>query len=285
MNKVDLHIHTTFSDGSKTPEEIVNMCINKNITTMAITDHDNIEGSKWLIKNHPASFKVLSGVELTIKVPKGRFHLLGYNFDLDNQELNSFLEETRQTSIYNLLVYIEILKKDYHLPITEDDIKTIINKPGNIGRPDIAALLIQKKICKSVEETFDKYLRPAYEKASKVKKGITPEEGISLIRRAGGTPVLAHPNSLLLGIKELDSEIKYLSSIGLKGLETIHINETPEQRKLYHSLAEKYHLLESGGTDYHGDSKPDVEIGTGRNNNISIREGQLTLLKKIKPRY
>ncbi len=285
MKRVDLHCHTIYSDGSKTPEELIHMCQEKNITTFAITDHDNIEGSKLLIQNHPDDMTVYSGVELTIKVPKGRMHMLGYNFDLNNKDLNEYLINNKKTSIYNVLLYIEIIKKDYGIIITNEEIERMINKPGNVGRPEIAALLVLKGICKNIDEAFDRYLTPAYIKASKVKKGITPEEGIQYIRNAGGIPVLAHPNSLLLDNNELDTTIKKLTEIGLGGIESTHINENSQERKYYHYLAQKYHLLETGGTDYHGDAKPDVELGTGRNHNIDIKEKQLTFTKRIKPRY
>ena len=285
MGLVDLHVHSIYSDGSNTLDEIIKMCEEKNITTVAITDHDEIQGSKLLIKNHPANLKVVSGVELTIKVSSGRFHLLGYDIDLENERLNKTIKELKETSIYNLLLYIELLKLDYGIVISQEEIDSIINKPGNIGRPDIAVLLVQKKICRTINAAFDNYLRPVYEKVSQLKKGITPLEGIALIKEAGGVPVLAHPNSLKLGLFELENLIKGLKGFGLEGIETVHINENPEQRIQFKRLAEKYKLLETGGTDYHGDVKPDVQLGSGRENNVHIEEGQLSFLRKVKTRY
>ncbi len=285
MSKADLHIHTTHSDGSKTPKEIVGMCQQLDIKTMAITDHDNIEGSKALMESHPSDMTVYSGVELTIKSDTGRMHMLGYNIDLDNPILNTYLNENKNVSIYNLLLYIEIIKKDFGLPISHEEIESIISKPGNIGRPDIAVLLIRKGICSTVEEAFSKYLRHAYQKASKVKKGINYRQGIDLIKGAGGIPVLAHPNSLLLDDERLEKKVKEMKHYGLEGIESIHINENAKERFFYHSLAEKYDLLETGRTDYHGDTKPDVFLGTGRNNNVDIKSKQLSLVRTIKSRY
>ncbi len=285
MSRVDLHIHTTNSDGTKTTQEIINMCQELDIRTMAITDHDNIEGSKELIKTHPSDIEVYSGVELTIKSKTGRMHMLGYNIDLDNPTLNHYLLENRKVSIYNLLLYIEIIKKDFGLVITNEEIETLISKPGNIGRPDLAILLIKKGICTSVDDAFNKYLKYAYKKASSVKKGITYQEGIDLIKGAGGVPVLAHPNSLLLDDRALDRKVKEMSRYGLQGIETIHINESEQERKYYHELAMRYNLLETGGTDYHGDNKPNVELGSGINNNVHIKPKQLSLTRKIESRY
>ena len=285
MSRADLHIHTTNSDGTKATQEIINMCQELDIRTMAITDHDNIEGSKELIRTHPSEIEVYSGVELTIKSKTGRMHMLGYNIDLDNPTLNHYLLENRKVSIYNLLLYIEIIKKDFGIVITNEEIEAIIFKPGNIGRPDLANLLIRKGICTSVDDAFDRYLNYAYKKASSVKKGITYEEGIDLIKGAGGVPVLAHPNSLLLSDRALDKKVKEMSRYGLEGIETIHINESEPERKYYHELAMRYNLLETGGTDYHGDNKPNVLLGSGINNNVHIKPKQLSLTRKIESRY
>ena len=285
MATVDLHIHTIHSDGSKTPEEIVSMSRKHNINTIAITDHDNIDGSKKLIDNHPADMTVYSGVELTIKTDVGRMHMLGYNIDLYDRKLNDYLIENKATSIYNLLLYIEIIKKDFGIVLTDEEIERLVTKPGNVGRPDIAVILVQRGYCSNVSEAFDKYLRHAYKKASKVKKGITPQQGIDLIKGAGGIPVLAHPNSLLLSNPELEDKIIELKSYGLEGIESTHINENPRERKFFRYLAKKHNLLETGGTDYHGDNKPDVFLGTGRNHNVDINDGDLSFHRLVKSRY
>jgi predicted metal-dependent phosphoesterase TrpH len=285
MNKVDLHVHTTHSDGSKTPKEIIDLAKEVGIYIMAITDHDNIEGSKEVVKNHPSNMIIYSGVELTIKSDIGRMHMLGYNIDLDNPTLNNYLNKNKETSIYNLLLYVEIIKKDYGINLTNEEIESITSKPGNIGRPDLAVLLVQKGICKTIDEAFDKYLTPAYQKASKLKKGIDYKEGIDLIKGAGGVPVLAHPSSLLLDSFALERKVKEMKEAGLEGIEVIHTNENDNDRSFYGYLAGKYKLLETGGTDYHGDSKPDVKLGTGRWHNVSIKPRHLSLVRNVPPRY
>lgn len=283
---VDLHTHSIYSDGQYSPKEILDMAKKNNIGTLALTDHDNINGSKELVKFNNEGIYIYSGVELTAKVDKGRMHILGYNIDLENEELNKRLEEMHEASIYNLLLYIELLKKDFNIIISEKDINDIISKPGNIGRPQLALKMIELGIVKSVDEAFNKYLRTVYNKVRKIKKGLTKEEAISLIINAGGIPVLAHPGSLDLSRYDLEKEISYLQVLGLKGIERIHTNNKPEDRIFYEQLAKKYHLLESGGSDFHGPSvKPDVELGHGKNNNVKIKENTLSLTNKIKSRY
>ena len=286
LNKTDLHMHSVYSDGSNTPEELIERAIKQNTTTIAITDHDNIEGSKEIIRLNNGRLYIYSGVELTIKASKGRFHLLGYNINLENEQLNKELKKQKEDGLYNIMLYIEVLKKDFGLIIPQSEIEELYKIPGNVGRPHLALLLIKLGYCKEVEECFTKYLIYAYDKVRAVKKGITAEQGIELITNAGGIPIIAHPNSLKLAYQELKDYITYLKSIGLKGLECEHPNLSMEERFVYHEFCKELDLLESGGTDYHGiDIKPDIEIGSGRKGNIYIPENSLTLTKQIKSRY
>lgn len=282
----DLHTHSIHSDGSDTPEELIQLAVKKNITNFALTDHDNIEGSKELIRLTNYGINIYSGVELTIKYIQGRMHLLGYNIDLYDEELNKVLKEIKEISIYNVLLYLQCLKNDYGIVFPQQEIDNLVNSKGNIGRPQIALLLLKYSYCKTVDEAFDNYLRSIYEKVRKVKRGITLEEGINLIHKAGGVAVLAHPNSILYSYKEFSDILPKFIDIGLDGLETKHYKLNIDEQKFYHNQALKYNLLESGGTDYHGiQIKPDVELGTGKNNNVNIPENTLSLTKRIKSRY
>lgn len=282
----DLHTHSIYSDGSKTPSELVDLALANNIANLALTDHDDIEGSKEIIKYNSSKINIYSGVELTIKYKQGRMHLLGYNIDLSNPTLNKVLREIKEASIYNVLIYIELLKKDYGIVFPQFEIDNLVTAKGNIGRPQIALLLLKYKYCSSIEECFSKYLNSVYDKARSFKKGISLEEGTSLIHEAGGITSLAHPNSLKYDYEEFTKLMPYFVDTGIDSLETTHSNLSPEERTFYHEQAQKYNLLESGGTDYHGeDIKPDINLGTGRNNNIYIPEKTLTLVKSIKNRY
>ena len=285
-NKVDLHLHSTYSDGAETPKEISEIAKTKKLEMISLTDHDNIEGSKEIVKLNDAEISIYSGVELTAKVSKGRMHILGHNIDLNNENINKKLQEMHEAAIYNILLYIEILKKDFDINIPEKEIDILIGSKGNIGRPQLALLLIELGYCTDVEEAFQKYLIHAYDKVRSVKKGLTKEEAISLIIEAGGIASLAHPGSLKMEYEELKKEIAYLKSIGLQGIEVIHSNNSIEERILFQKLAENYDLLITGGTDYHGIKvKPDIKIGSGRNNNVVIDTHTLTLTRNIPNRY
>ncbi|MBQ8192552.1 MAG: PHP domain-containing protein [Bacilli bacterium] len=284
--RVDLHLHSVYSDGADTPAKIVELAKDKGLWTIALTDHDNIEGSKEIVKLNDDKINIYSGVELTAKVPKGRMHILGYNMDLENKKLNQTLKEMRDASIYNILLYIDILKRDFNVVLPQEEIDLMLQKKGNIGRPQLALLLIKLGYCKNVEETFQKYLIYAYDQVRSVKKGLTKEEAISLIIEAGGTASLAHPSSLKMEYEELKKEIAYLKSLGLSSIEVIHPNNDDREREMYKEIAKKYELLISGGTDYHGiDVKPDIKMGSGRAGNVTIDMNTLSLTKKIPNRY
>ena len=284
--RVDLHTHSIYSDGCDEPVSLINVAKENNVSILALTDHDNIDGSKELIQENKKEIYIYSGVELTAKVKKGRMHILGYNIDLDNPNLNSRLKEIRETSIYNMLLYIELLKKDYNIIIQQNKIDELLSLKGNVGRPQLALILIEMGYCKEVQECFDKYLTPVFEKARNLKKGIEQEEAITLIKEAGGVASLAHPGTLKLTPIELKRELLKMKQIGLECIEVIHSNTPIEMRKYYYGLAQELELMISGGTDYHGYSvKPDITLGHGRNENVEIYSNDLSLIKNIKSRY
>ncbi|MBE6145393.1 MAG: PHP domain-containing protein [Firmicutes bacterium] len=281
---IDLHSHSTHSDGTKTPSELLNLAKNSNITIYAITDHDDIEGSKRLVATPHDGITVYSGVELNAKVDKGQMHILGYNIDLSNKELNDKLKELKENSKHNIMLYVNQLKEDYNIELPKEDIDKILNREGNIGRPLLALLLIKYGYVESVSEAFDKYLGD--EKVRQHKMWITKEECIKLINNAGGVAVLAHPFTLKLTNEELKEELKYLISIGLKGIEIIHSKSTEEQREYYKELAKDFSLITTGGTDYHGpEVKPNIELGTGIKNNVNVMETDISLPTIVPSRY
>lgn len=281
---VDLHTHSIYSDGTKSPKELINLAISKNIKILAITDHDDIEGSKELIALKNKNIIVYSGVELSAQVDKGSMHILGYNFDLENKEFNLKLKELREKSIEKIKLYLNQLKEDFNIILPEQEVDELLNGIGRVGRPRLALLLVKYNYCQNVQEAFDKYLYDTT--ISNIKQNLSPLDCISLINKAGGIPVLAHPWSMKLTEEELREELSLLVAYGLKGIEVYHSNNTREQVELYHKLAQEFSLLETGGTDFHGkEVKPDIELGTGICNNINIKEDSLSLIKKIKSRY
>ena len=282
--KIDLHTHSTHSDGTLSPSELLNLAKKNNIDILAITDHDDIEGSKKLVESNPKEITIYSGVELNAKVKKGQMHILGYNIDLYNDHLNKRLKELKENSKKNIMLYIKQLENDFNIVLPEKDIQELLNREGNIGRPQLALILIKYGYCQTVKEAFDKYLKD--DKVRKIKLWIEKEECIDLITNAGGLPILAHPFTLKLTDEELYKEIEYLVNIGLKGIEIIHSNSNEKEREFYKKIANDFNLITTGGTDYHGkEVKPNIELGSGINNNVQVDETIINILDKVDTRY
>ena len=283
MNKlIDMHSHSNFSDGEFSPSDLINRAKDRNIEYFSITDHYTIRGLKSIDKSDFSDINIINGIELSGKVKKGKMHILGYNFDLDNSNLNKELSFLRDNSLNNVLTIIEQIKKDYNIFFGYDDIKDMINAEHNLNRVDVSKLCVKNGYAENIEDAFYKFLDSAFEKTRGVNKRLTYEEAISLIDCSGGIPVLAHPKSLELSELELLKLVRCLISCGLKGIEVYHSSHSEEEMELYLKIANMYDLLVSGGSDFHGPIvKPGIELGSG-NNNLNIKS--LSLVDEIKRR-
>jgi predicted metal-dependent phosphoesterase TrpH len=265
---IDLHIHSTASDGSFTPAEILDHAQKLNLAAIAITDHDSIDGSREALRiGIPPSFNFLTGVEISAAHPPffpgpGSFHILGYNIHLDNRDLNqvlSKLQDARKNRNPSILKRLN--KLGFQISLEEFDQEV---SEGQLGRPHIAYVMVKKGFVASIDEAFDKYLGtdgPAYVD----KYRIECEQAINIIRAAGGVPVLAHP--ALLNIEndqELDALLQNLMKMGLAGIEVYYPGHSPQQIRQYTELADKYGLLMTGGTDFHGTITPEIKMGSGK---------------------
>ena len=281
MKKIDLHTHTTYSDGELTPQQLIELAKKQNIEYLGISDHYTIRGLQSLKTKQ--NITLINGVELSGDVKKGKMHILGYDFNINDETLNKELNKLRDNSINNVLSIIEQIKKDYNIIFGYDDIKEMISQDHNLNRVDVARLCVENGYAETIQQAFQKYLIDAFEKTRTLNKRLTYEETIELIRKSGGIPVLAHPKSLEQTEIELLKTIKELIKCGLQGIEVYHSSHTEEETKLYLEIAHKYNLLISGGSDYHGPTvKPNIELGTGENNNLHIK--QLSILEEIKHR-
>ncbi len=277
---IDLHTHTTFSDGEYTPDEVINKARQKNIGVIAITDHDNIEALKNIDYDKYDDIKVLPGVELTAKVPKGRMHILGYLIDYYNPELNQALNTMRTNSINKLKNMVEYL---IYLGLTfkEEDLNAIYNQPSNIGRPDLARLLIKYNYVQDLQEAFDKYLVEAFNKSRSKINGYTYEQILNIIRKAHGISILAHPTSLELNHAEFEDLLQDMIKCGVMGLEVFHPNVPETEREFYMDMVNKYKLLYSVGSDFHGEHiKENFELGRGRGDILCCDASLLQYIKR-----
>ncbi|MCI7327443.1 PHP domain-containing protein [Hornefia butyriciproducens] len=259
--KMDLHIHSTCSDGTMTPVELVRKYYQEEYGLIALTDHDGIDGVKTAqIAGEALGISVISGIELGTELPDGpELHILGYYIDIGNPELNETLAELRKTRSERNRKLLDVLRSMGY-DLTEEDLK---QRPDQVyvGKPNFALALQKKGYVKSPEDAFapGKFLESPEAKAVR-RERITAQKAIELINGAGGIASLAHPMKIK-GIGEKGSEdffhrleeiVKQLKKAGLKGLECFHPSATHEQGIALVKLAEKYKLHVTEGSDYHG---------------------------------
>ena len=281
----DLHMHTTFSDGKLTPEELVAAAKNAGLHYMAITDHDTLGGIKKIDRNKDfikeSGIKIINGIEISAHSDIGTMHILGYDFDLDNKELNDKLDELRTNRMNSTLAVMEQIRRDYGISFSYSDIIELVNSK-HVGRPLLAKLCVKYGFSDSISDTFDNFLNPAKDKVRRYDKNIFYPECFKLVKDAGGLVILAHPKTLKLNDYDLDKLIYNMKEYGLDGIEVYNSIHTKKDVNFYKVLADKYDLLISGGTDFHGPSiKPNIEIGTGYGN---IKIKKLSLVDELKKR-
>lgn len=267
---IDLHIHSTASDGTLTPTEIVQTALKstkseKDPIVIALTDHDTVAGvSEFLkeAKKNKERVTAIPGVEISTNYHGVEIHILGYNVDPENKELLEQLKICRESRDGRNEKIIARLQAE-GFQITMEDIKP--EDPNEtIARPHIAKQLMKKKYVSSVKEAFDKYL--AEGRSCYVERIMpTPQEAIALIRNSGGIPALAH----LMYYKKLNAAekevlVSELKEAGLEGIEAYYNTYTPVEEEYVSSLAKQNALLLTGGTDFHGQNKPHISLFTGQ---------------------
>jgi predicted metal-dependent phosphoesterase TrpH len=241
----DLHIHSNFSDGLLSPEEIVRKARDAGLTVIALTDHDTVDGiSLAVAEGKKVGIKVIPGIEFTTDTKDNEIHILGYYIDYNAQWLKELLlkiREDRKNRIYKIVDKL----KGLGVNISAQEILGLA-EGGSAGRPHVARMLIQKGIVKNIPEAFNRYLvrgAPAYVPHFR----LTPAEAVQTIVKAGGIPVYAHP-----AVSSSDEIIPELMANGLAGIEVYYGKNSDAQVKHYRALAEKYGLLMTGGSDFHG---------------------------------
>jgi predicted metal-dependent phosphoesterase TrpH len=259
---IDLHVHTTFSDGTSSPSKVVHLAKSAGLRAIAITDHDTLRGNKEAIdEGRKVGVEVVPGVEVSVDMRGGTMHVLGYYVDYNYASLIEVLQRVEEGRHER---NEEILGKlgDLGMALDYDEIKAVASE-GPVGRPHIAQTLVQRGHVASTREAFDKYLKkgaPAYAERLRFSEA----EAIRSIREAGGIAVLSHPNSLnCANDADLSGIVERLAAVGLQGIEAHYPSHSPKVRRALEALAEQYGLLATGGTDFHGDMYPEVSIGFG----------------------
>ena len=243
----DLHVHTTFSDGRLTPEEIVAAAKDAGLSYIAITDHDTVEGIRHLYEQglYPSkTLHIIPGIEFSCEVDEHDVHILGYDFDIYNQALEDKVTELSESRWARFSQMVEKLQ-ELGYAITESDVLQIAGTSHAIGRAHMARALVKKELVGSVREAFDKLLehgQPAYVPHYRIE----PEDAIALIRNAGGVPVLAHPK-----LVRDDAIVERMLALDFGGLEVYYPRHDEEDVARYKAMAEAHGLLITGGSDFH----------------------------------
>lgn len=265
---IDLHIHSNASDGTYYPEEIIDIALKSGVSAISITDHDTLDGViRVLEKGIPDSLDFITGVEISSSPPEGfkcsgSFHVLGYGVDPSNKDILDVLSKQKQARLDRNPKMLDRLES-LGMKIAIEDVEAEASG-GQPGRPHIAVAMQKAGYVRTLEEAFDKYLakgRPAYVD----KEKIPCDQAIKVISRAGGVAVLAHPG-LLRCSQDMPFErlLDRLCELGLSGVEAYYSGHSEGHVSMFENLARKKGLIVTGGSDFHGEIKPDIKIGTGR---------------------
>lgn len=271
MRYIDLHVHSNCSDGTLTPEELVLRGIKRDLVAFALTDHDTVDGVERAIKkaeeleNH---IQVIPGVELSCQYPvtadkNVEIHILGYNIDHTDETLVQTLKNVAKErdnrnkkmceNLHNAgypISYEELTEKFGDMILTRAHFAKLLLENGGVPSMDSAF-----KTCLAVDSPY--FVNREY---------LTPESAIQLIQSAGGIPVLAHPLLYKLSVSEIRRMLDLLKSYGIRGIEALYSRNHGTDEAFVRKLANEYGLFITGGSDFHGDNKPDIEMGTGTGN-------------------
>jgi hypothetical protein len=251
---IDLHTHSIYSDGSSTPAELIELALDNGLRGLALTDHDTVEGVTEVKKlGEQAGLVVVSGVEISTSLHQHTLHILGYGIDVTEPALHRWLQPLQEGREKRNSIILDKLQS-LGINITAEEIQQI-SCCGQTGRPHIARLLVEKRVVDSFDAAFRQYLgrnRPAWES----RFSYSAAESIAMIHQAGGLAVLAHPGQLDPEMRVQPPLIRELVLRGLDGLEIHYPTHTRKMKKKLKALATEHGLLITGGSDFHGMTRP-----------------------------
>ena len=259
MKTIDLHVHTTASDGTASPAEAVKLAKAAGLSAIAITDHDTVSGYAEAAEAGKAlGVEVIPGIEISTKYGRA-VHILGYYIDPDSDKLAPVLEWVVRDRDERNRKMAGLMAAD-GLPVSYEEMHRRFG--AVIGRPHFAEVLVELGLAKDVRDAFDRYVEKG-QKYYLPRNFLSIERSIEIIREAGGIPVLAHPFQYKLDEAGLRELIEHCMESGLKGIECRYSGYSTEQSKYLSRLAEEYGLIKTGGSDFHGENKKHISIGTG----------------------
>ena len=277
---VDLHIHSNYSDGSDNLETLVNNIITSNIGIFSLTDHDTIEGAINIEKYLPSNIKYIRGVELTCKTRDIKCHILGYNYHPDDTALHNLILKGKELRRQKLETRIKYLKEVWNIELTKEELDWLYSRPS-VVKTHFANILVKRGLAEDNLSAMRKYLDGC-------KTGNTRfdgEEAINIILHAGGIPVWAHPlggeGEKHLSEEEFLPRLQTMIECGIKGLECYYSRYNDNEISFLVSCANKYNLLISGGSDYHGSNKQNINLGKLNVANKPVDGNNLTIISNL----
>ena len=260
---IDLHVHSNASDGTFTPAEIVEYAIEKELYAIALTDHDTLDGIEEAISVSKNRILVIPGIEISASINGTDIHILGLNIDYKLKEFNDKVNECKVLRNERNIKIIDKMKA-IGIDISKEKMDECFGN-ASITRAHFAKFLVDNGYADTKEEAFSKYLKKGCS-CYVPRVQMTPKDAIEIIKQAGGHPILAHPLVYKFSYDKLMSTISYLKEIGLEGIEAIYSNNSVDDDVLLKRIAKNYNLYVTGGSDFHGSIKPDIDLGIGRGN-------------------
>lgn len=272
-NHIDLHIHTTASDGTYSLEEVLKKYRKKGFLAIAITDHDTVDAFNEFSQDYYESMRVIKGTEISCRYAGREVHILGYDIDYTNPQLLDLLSRIKDSRLVRAKKIISILQ-GLGIEIEYSDVLELVGSENIVGRPHIAQALVKKGVVTHQQQAFEKYIGDKGV-AYTPKLDVSPKEVISTIQQANGFAVIAHP------FKSINLEdIHYFKKYGIDGIETYYYDHTPEQIAQLENICRDMNLLSTGGSDFHGYGKRE-KVGSYTGNAKIIEDLNKVLSLKI----
>ncbi len=276
---IDLHTHSTASDGSFTPSEVVQMAHDAGLNALALTDHDTVAGLEEALRaGEAAGIEIVPGCELSVYSPAAKMHILGLWLPVHPAGLVDALDELNRHRHERNVVIVDKLQK-LGMDITYEEVQERAGE-GSVGRPHIAGILFDKGYVTSVQESFTRFLGPKG-KAYVPKKVLSAVEAVTLLKNEGATVMMAHPFLNGLNLDQVATECIRLRECGLDGFEAYYSEHSPSQQQALLNLAERLEMQVSGGSDFHGSPKPKIRLGVGKGG-LNIPDHVLDTLKEYR---
>lgn len=261
--KIDLHIHTTYSDGMLNPEQIVDTALDCDLDVIALTDHDNVlsyDIAQEYVKQNNKKLEIIQGVEINTIYKGFEVHILGYFMDKTNSDFVNLINTQQKARIEQTHQIIDLLAKKEGIRIKYEDVQKLVAPMGSIGRPHIARAITSCGGASNIMEAYSKYINNNSDVYVE-RRTVTPHDAVEIISEAKGIPVFAHP----IDVEIADDLTRELVNCGLRGIEAYHRKHSPAAVEHFSTLAEQYGLIVTGGSDFHAPSMNHGTILMGKN--------------------